>query len=326
MLNRPVRLNMNEMPYPPPQSVMEAAENGLARLNRYCGAEEVEKLRALLSDYCEVPAGHIIPGPGSDILLREFVYNFSKGRKVVMVSPSFLPTVQAAKQTATRLVRIRLSQPGFDLDFEALAGETDGSSLVIIDNPNNPTGKLLLDSARMKELLFDSGALFIIDEAYYEFSGITFAEMVEDHPNLAVTRTMDKSFSLAGLRIGYVIAGGRFLEKLPPLHALLPRPTVYAALRALTEPAYAARNIIKVKEERERVKSSLERMGVRTYSSSSNFLMINTEKPDIAERLLEAGIIVRNLSARLPAGFIRVTIGLPEENDAFLAEMTKLIA
>ncbi len=326
MLNRPVRLNMNEMPYPPHESVIDAAERGLADLNRYCGIEDVERLRDLLADYCKTPRRHIIPGPGSDILLREFVYNFSRERKVVMASPSFLPTVQAAKQTATRLVRIRLAQPGFDLDFEALAGEAGGSSLVIIDNPNNPTGKVLLDSARMKDLLSESGTLFIIDEAYYEFSGVTFAGMVEDHPNLAVTRTMDKSFSLAGLRIGYVIAGGRFLDNLPPLHALLPRPTVYAALAALSQPSHAAQNIRKVVEERERVKSSLERMGVKAYPSSSNFLMINTEKPDIARRLTEANIFVSDLSARLPDGFIRVTIGLPEDNDAFLAELTKLLA
>ena len=91
MLKGTIKLNMNEMPYLPPREVIAAAEKGLLELNRYANPEDLELLRELLADYSGVPKENIILGPGSDLLLREIVQTFSRNRKVVMMSPSFLP-------------------------------------------------------------------------------------------------------------------------------------------------------------------------------------------------------------------------------------------
>jgi hypothetical protein len=153
MLKRTIKLNMNEMPYLPSKDIIEAARKGLLSLNRYTEPEDIERLRELLADYSGVPKGHVILGPGSDLLLREVIQTFSKGRKIVIVSPSFFPTVQTAKQFARKLISIRLSPPEFDLNLDLLIDELREPCLVVIDNPNNPTGKILLDRYAVEAII-----------------------------------------------------------------------------------------------------------------------------------------------------------------------------
>jgi histidinol-phosphate aminotransferase len=324
MLKEPIKLNMNEMPYPPPQEVIEAAQKGLSKLNRYADLEDLEQLRGLLADYSGVPQQQVLPGPGSDIFLREMILTFSRGRKVIIVSPSFFPTVQAAKQFATKLVSLRLSPPEFDLDLDLLMYELQEPCLVIIDNPNNPTGKILLDRQAVEAIIESTDTLLVVDEAYYEFSGVTFADMVHDHPSLAVTRTMDKAFSLAGARVGYIVAGEAFLNAFSSFYAFLPRSSLYAAIEALNNSGYMGRNVRRVVEERERVWRALNGSGVRVCPSSTNFLLVKTEIPDIVRRFRDIGVLITDLSNQLPPGFVRVSIGTREENDAFITGYMKI--
>jgi len=336
MLRKTIRLHMNESPHSPPQNVIEAAREGLSTLNRYADPEDLERLRGLLADYSGVSKHHVVLSPGSDLLLREIIHVFSKERKIVMVSPSFFPTVQAAKRFATRRLSIRLSPPTFDLDLAPLIDELGEPSLVIIDNPNNPTGRMLLDRQAVEEIVRiansreHSETLLVIDEAYYEFSGVTFADMVKDHPHLAIVRTMDKAFSLAGARVGYGIAGEAFLDTLSSFYAFLPRPSLYAAMEALQDLDYMRKNVRRIIEERERLRQALDDADKRhpleahVYPSSTNFLLVRTRFPDIARRLREVGIFVSDVSDQLPPGFIRVSVGAREENDAFIAQYAKI--
>jgi histidinol-phosphate aminotransferase len=324
MLRETIRLDMNEVPYLPPRGVLEAAQKGLSSLNRYTEPKDLERLRDLLADYSQVAKEHIVLSPGSDLLLREAIHAFAKGRKVVTVSPSFFPTVQAAKEFATERLSIRLSSPGFDLDLGLLNDVLSKPTLVIIDNPNNPTGQTLLDRQAVETLVRNPNALLVIDEAYYEFSGLTLADMVPNCPNLAITRTMDKAFSLAGARVGYAIAGRIFLDALSSFYAFLPQSSLLAAIEALNNRGYVGTNVQRVIEERERLWSALHEQGTHVYPSTTNFLLINTGFPDAASRLEEIGIRVSDLSNQLPAGFIRVSIGTPEENDAFIGAYMRI--
>jgi histidinol-phosphate aminotransferase len=325
MLRETIRLHMNEMPYPPAQDVIEAARKSLSNLNRYADPAELEELRELLAAYCGVPKHHIIPSPGSDLLLREVIHSFSKGRKVVMVSPSFFPTVQAATRFATERLSIRLSPPAFELNLELLMNALDGPSLVIIDNPNNPTGRALLDLPAVEALLQQRQTLLVIDEAYYEFSGVTFADMVADHPQLAVVRTMDKAFSLAGARIGYGIAGEAFRGALSSFYAILPYPSLCAAVEALRQPDYMRQNVRQVVEERERLRQMLDELGVHVHPSSTNFLLVRAEIPELVTQLRDTGVFVSDISNQLPSGFFRVSVGTPAENDAFVGALAQRI-
>lgn len=325
MLKKTIKLNMNEMPYLPPQEMIAAAQNGLLKFNRYAEPADLELLRELLADYSGVSPQHIILSPGSDLLLREIILTFSQGRKIVMVSPSFLPTSQAARQFATKLVRIRLTPPDFELDPDLLVDETKGPSLAIIDNPNNPTGRLLLEREAVKAIIANEETLLVIDEAYYEFSGVAFADLIEGHANLAITRTMDKAFALAGARVGYLLAGDNFLEAFSSFYALLPQPSLAAAIVALQEPGYMRENVSRLIKERERVSMRLKKMGIQVYPSSANFLLLETGMPDMARMLKDRGIIVFDLSSYWRPGFIRLSIGTSMENNAFLAAVEETL-
>ena len=325
MLKKPIKLNMNEVAYPPSKEIIETARKSLMDLNRYSDPEDMERLLGLLADYSGVPKKHIIQSPGSDLLLREIIHTYSKGRKIVIVSPSFFPTVQAAKQFATKLISIRLSPPDFDLNPDLLLDQLNEPCLVILDNPNNPTGKILLDRKMVGSIVDHRDVLIVVDEAYYEFSGVTFADMVQEHPNLAITRTMDKAFSLAGARIGYMIAGEAFFDAFSSFHMILPRPGLFAAIQALKNPDYMRRNVCRVIAEKERVWAVInDNLAVQVYKSMTNFLLLKTDIPDIVGKLADIGVLISDLSNQLSTGFIRVSIGNREENDAFINGYMKI--
>jgi histidinol-phosphate aminotransferase len=313
------------MPYPPPQAIIRAARRGLKKLHRYAEPEDLEHLRALLAGYAGVPDLHIVAGPGSDMLLREIVHSFSGGRKVVMLSPNFLPTVHTAGRFAARQVGIRLSAPEFRLTPEILLEELQDPALVIIDNPNNPTGKALLQRRTVEAVLANSGTLLVIDEAYFEFSGVSFAILVRDHPNLAITRTLDKAFSLAGARIGYLVAGRFFLEGLSSFQNSLPRASLQAAVEALSSPSYMRENVGLIIAERERLQRETAALGAEVYASAANFLLVHTRRPEIAAQLGERGVLVADISNQLAPGHIRVSVGTSAENDAFIAAYEDIV-
>jgi len=317
-LNDCLELDLNEMPYPPPDSVVEAARTSLESLNRYTEPRALNRLAGLLAEYAGVRREQIVLGPGSDLLLRELVLCFGAGRKVVMASPSFLATTEVARRFAGQLVSIRLSPPEFSLGREALLDELTEPSLVIIDNPNNPTGRLLLGREAAADILDHSDTLLVVDEAYFEFSGLTFAGLVQDHANLALSRTLDKAFSLAGARVGYLVAGQRFLDAFARFSSFLPQPSLQAAAEALREPGYMWRNVELVMKERERLRAELELLGATVYPSSANFLLFRSGAPDLVGVLQDQGILVLDLANQLGPGYVRVAVGTPEHNDAFL--------
>jgi histidinol-phosphate aminotransferase len=320
-----IRLDRNEMPYRPPKRVLLAAEESLSNLNRYTERTDMENLRTLLAKYADVSKERIITGPGSELLLREIIHTFSAERKVITVNPTFLPTLQAAKQVARKLTKIQITPPEFAIHSEVLEREISEPSLVIIDNPNNPTGTLLLDEERVRQIVEHPEVVLVIDEAYYEFSGVTYAPLVAEYPNLVITRTIDKALSLAGARVGYLIGGTAVLDAVSSFWTFLPQPSLHATLEALKDPGYSRKNIRKITEERKRVGEELREIGVDVYPSSTNFLLIKTTVPDLGKKLEDRGILVLDLSAYWLPSFIRVSIGLPEENDIFLSEMQKML-
>jgi histidinol-phosphate aminotransferase len=320
-----IRLNRNEIPYTPPKRVIRAAEESLSNLNRYTERKDMEHLRTFVAKYANASKERIIVGPGSDLLLREIVHTLSRGRKVITVNPTFLPTLQAAKQFATKLTKIQITPPEFALPFEVMEREITEQSLVIIDNPNNPTGRLLLDEESIRKIVENPEVVLVVDEAYYEFSGVTCAPLVKEYPNLVITRTVDKALSLAGARVGYLIGGTKVMDALSSFWTFLPQPSLHAAMEALKDPGYSRKNIRKITKERERVGEELRKMGVDVSPSSTNFLLIKTALPDLGRKLQDRGILVLDLSAYWLPSFMRVSVGTPKENDIFLSEMQKIL-
>jgi len=334
MLNGPIRLDMNEIPTLPPCHVVDAARRGLSQLNRYADPRDLARLRALLGTYAGAAPDRIIVGPGSDLLLREIVLAFGRDRTVITPSPTFFPTLETVRYVAPRWIGLRLSPPAFTLEPEVLLDGLDGPCLVIIDHPNNPTGQLLLDRETVQRVANTPGTLLVVDEAYYEFGRVSaagqdegsgsFVDLVEDCPSLTVTRTMDKTFGLAGARVGYAVVGDAVREAFTGFYAFLPQPSLYAATAALEDASYAEETADRLIVERERLREALRETGARVAPSHANFLLIRTRMPDVAPRLAEMGVLVSDVSNQLPPGTIRVSVGTPEENDAFLAAFRQI--
>ncbi|MFX1538245.1 MAG: aminotransferase class I/II-fold pyridoxal phosphate-dependent enzyme, partial [Promethearchaeota archaeon] len=154
---------------------------------------------------------------------------------------------------------------------------------------------------------------------------VTYADLVEKYPNLAVGRTISKAFGLAGVRIGYLIAGKIFLDKFASVSIMLSQIGILTAIKAMKNPGYIKKNIDLIQKERERVSKEVKKIGIQVYPSSTNFLLINTKIPDIGIKLLEREIFVLDLSDRWLPGFIRVSIGSKEENDVFLSGLKEIV-
>ncbi len=314
---------MNENPYLPAESIRKAAVKGIENVNRYSELKYLNELKKLIGKYNNLPLDRVILSPGSDFLLREIINIFSKDRKIIMVNPSFFPVSQYAMKLARKLTKIQLFSPGFKLDPELILNELDEPTLLIIDNPNNPTGAILLDNKLVEDILKNKNILLLVDEAYYEFSGQTFAGLIKKYPNLAITRTMDKAFSLAGLRLGYLLMGNYFKDQFSDFPAYLSTPTLFAAIEALKNPEYLTKNVNKIKEERERISKFLKKIGFEVFPSETNFILIKTKIPDFAEKLKNAEIIIKNLSDEWLNYYYRISIGLPKENDTLLSIIKK---
>jgi histidinol-phosphate aminotransferase len=315
---------MNENPYSPAERIQKAAVKGLKEINRYSELKYLYELKTLLGTYNNMPAERIVLSPGSDLLLREIINIFSRNRKIVMVSPYFFPVTQFALKQANRLTKIQLSPPDFSFNQDLLFNEISEPTLIVVDNPNNPTGKILLDGNSVEKILQNENALLLVDEAYYEFSGQTFAGLIEKYPNLAITRTMDKAFSLAGLRLGYLLMGNCFKAYFSNLPTYLATPTIFAAIEALKNPEYMTANVNKILGEKIRLEKELTKTGIKVFPGSTNFILIKSKLPDFGKRLMDAKMIIKDLSDEWLEGFYRISIGLPEENNALLSKIRKI--
>jgi len=320
----PIRLNRNEMPLPPSARVAAAACVAAEDLNRYTDEKTQKELAVRVAGYAGVPEERILLGPGSDMLIREAVHLFAPGRKVLAPCPAFLPTVQSARASSGKLVHIRLKSTDHSLPLELVTLEIDGPVLLVFDNPNNPTGNLLFSPAQVEELLKREDLLLVLDEAYFEFSGVTCMEMVEMYPNLLVTRSLDKVFGLAGARVGYAAAGDFFLEAMGASFSYLGRMSVAAAMAAMDETEEALRRVADVVRTRDRTAASLGEMGAKVFPSYGNYLLVRTRNPDMASDLADRDILVADVSSQMPPGFIRISIGTPREMDTFLSVWREL--
>ena len=329
-----IRLDLNESPFPPPPSVVEAAARALAEANRYPRRELYEEVLGLLSSYTGAGEEMLVLGLGGDMVLEKaFSLVLGPGDAAAAPGPSFSMYRVYASHQGARLEAVPLREEGdhWALPWgELLEALRRGARLVAVDNPNNPTGSLVVPGEQeLVELLEEAGrrgALVVLDEAYYEFSGVTYAGLAEAYDNLLVVRTLSKAFSLAGLRVGYGIAHPRLAEKLRALMPpFLPSPSLAAAAAALRSPGYAEELVSLVRREREWLRERLGRLGARTYRSYTNFVLARLPGvEDPVEALRGRGILVRRPG--LPGGgWMRVTVGAPRENSMLVNAVAELL-
>ncbi|MBQ9659896.1 MAG: histidinol-phosphate transaminase [Bacteroidales bacterium] len=306
-------LDANESPYP-------------TGWNRYPDPHQ-KALKEQLSAIKGLPAENIFLGNGSDeaIDLVFRVFCTPGVDNAVAISPSYGMYAVAADINDVQVRTVPLG-PDFSLPVEALKAACDAyTKLLFLCSPNNPTGNAF-DPAELEALIRDFPGIVVLDEAYADFSakGSLRAKVLQ-YPNLIVLQTLSKAWGLAGLRLGLAFADARVIR----LMSMVKYPyninqsTQELASRALQEPVDG--HIAEIIAQRGRVAAELPRYGFvrRVFPSDANFLLVQVDDADaLYAHLLADGIIVRNRT-RVPlcAGCLRITIGLPSENDQLLQSL-----
>lgn len=320
-----IKLDQNESPYglPPELKAELAGRLEALPLNRY-PEMHAESLAGRIADFEGWPEVGVVVGPGSNTLITALV---TAAQRVLDVQPSFVHYKRAAELFGTPYRAVPLEE-GFALPVAALLeamAEDEPPGVFFLPNPHTPTGNFfMLERVQaLCEAAEQHGWLMVVDEAYYQFAPGDLKRHALGQPHLAVLRTFSKAWGLAGVRAGYLLASAEVARVvrhlLPPFG--LPAPSALAVEIALEHPGYVAEAVEKVRRERERVYLELKAHPTWTvYPSHTNFLLVRTPDARAAyEGLLNRGILVRRQD-HIPGleGAIRVTIGTPVENDAFL--------
>ena len=327
-----VKLASNENPLGPSPRAVEAMRGALGHVHRYPDASAF-RLRRRLAERLGVPMDQVIQGNGSNELLELLVRTFTTpADHVVFAEPSFVVYQLAAMAHGVSFTAVPLRDDVHDLAAMAKAVKPE-TRLMFIANPNNPTGTHV-GRAALERLLAEvpPHVIIAIDEAYAEYAD------ADDYPDsislrglrerLVVLRTFSKIYGLAALRIGYAVAPADLVDYMNRVRAPFNVSTLgqEAALAALDDPEHVERSRKVNREERARLSSALEKLGLGVAPSQANFVYVELSRParPVYEALLRKGVIVRPFGA-LPTK-LRVTVGTRAENERFLSAIHEVLS
>ena len=258
--------------------------------------DEEEKLRQLLAEINKVSASQIMVSAGGDQVIELLFSLLQRGESVTAVSPTFSMYPRAALQREAEYREASL-EPDFSLNVKKTLGIASGSSMLVVCNPNNPTGNQF-PREDIVELVKGFSGLVLIDEAYQEYSEYSVADLISDYPNLIVLRTFSKAYGLAGLRLGYCIANEELASTLRERYMMpypVPNVVLNAGIKVLERRDLIQETVEKTRIEREWLISQLNSLaGVQAFPSETNFILFNTEKPytEVYEALMSQGVII----------------------------------
>jgi histidinol-phosphate aminotransferase len=329
-----VRLNTNESPLPPPPAWLEALQDELTQVqwHRYPDRDAIE-LRAALAGLHGVAVEQVFCANGSNEVLQSLCLAYGgPGRAVAVFEPTYALHSFIAHLTGTAVAEgQRRSDFSLDLDAvrDVVAGH--GPSLTFLCSPNNPTG-LADDPSTVRAVLDLAPGLVVVDEAYGQFADWSALTLVDDAVPLVVTRTFSKTWSMAAARLGYLVGPAAVVADLQrvalPYHLdALKQAAGRLAVRFVGEMEDRVGLIVR---ERHRLLAALAQLPVTAWPSQANFILFRPEHrtgAGVWQGLLDRSVLVRDTSSwpRL-AGCLRVTVGTPDENDAFLAALAEVLS
>jgi histidinol-phosphate aminotransferase len=268
-------------------------------------------------------------GSGSDELIDLILRLFLEpGDKVINCTPTFGMYPFSTEVCGGRVVAVPRGQ-GYAVDIDGVKAALDErTKIIFLASPNNPTGNIT-PQPHIRELV-DMGVVVVVDEAYYEFSGVTAAPLVARHDNLIVLRSFSKWAGLAGLRAGYGICSpqvARHLVKIKPPYNVNVAAQV-AVKASMADIAYLQGTVRAVVAERERLFLRLGELGfLQPHPSQANFILcsvLDGEARELHRQLRQGGIFVRYFDTPQLENCLRISVGKPEHTDALIAALTKL--
>ncbi|MGW4335686.1 histidinol-phosphate transaminase [Rhodococcus koreensis] len=338
-LTVPVQLNTNENPHPPTKAlvddVAESVREAARELHRYPDRDAVA-LRTDLAAYLvrqtgvPVTVDNVWAANGSNEILQQLLQAFGgPGRSAMGFVPSYSMHPIIADGTETEWLPIfRRADFALDVDAATAAIAERRPDVVFVTSPNNPTGHSV-GIAELRRVLDAAPGIVIVDEAYAEFSDAPSAlTLIDEYPSkLVVSRTMSKAFAFAGGRLGYLAAAPAFIEalllvRLPYHLSVVTQAAARAALRHANE---TLGSVHALAAERVRVSKALEDTGFHVIPSDANFILFGefTDSARAWQAYLDRGVLIRDVG--IP-GYLRATVGLASENDAFIVASDEIAA
>lgn len=311
-------------------------------LNRYPDCQPFEVVQAM-ADYVGLRRDQVLATRGSDEAIGLIIRTFCEVGEGIVVAPPTYGMYEIAATTNRAQTFYATRKPGFVLDYEVIATALKAAPFkvkaVFIDSPANPLGQLF-DHAELKRLLTDfPEVLFVMDEAYVEFKPeATTVGLINDYPNLIVTRTLSKAFALAGIRCGFALAHPDIIALMTKVidPYPIPDPVAQIAKQALARGGIELmrERVAKTVELRAKFEHSLQELMTganplvkRVYPSCANYVLIEfNDGPKVFDAMVQKGIILRSFETKPGLkNCIRVTIGTPEELDEVMRTLTSLV-
>ncbi len=328
-----LRMMSNENPLPPSQAVLDAILDTAKNGNLY--PDTGPKLRKKLGEMAGLTEKNVVLGNGStdtiNFILETFV---APGDEVVISVPTF-PMYETRTRVNGGIPVLVPMRPNFYWDIEAMTSAvTEKTKLIFICSPNNPTGNNIEETDLRK--LLSLGVPTFIDEAYFELCEHprSFAFLVKEFSNAIVNRTFSKAYGLAGLRVGYVLADERVISylnrmKIPWNVSLIAINAALAVLEDVEDQKIKRKTII---DGRNYLCNEINKIpGLRAFASDGNFVLIDAgvlgkKSSEIVDNLIGRKVFVRPMSGHHLDGYIRVTVGTPEQNQTFIKIFHECIA
>ncbi|HYL93000.1 MAG TPA: histidinol-phosphate transaminase [Alphaproteobacteria bacterium] len=335
-----IKMASNENPFGPSPRALEAMRTTAAEANFYPD-NEASHLRNELAERHKLAPGQVMVAAGStaliDILARTML---GPGLNCVCSEKSFIIYPIAVRVAGGEFITAPMRGDAFDLDA-IVAAINEQTRLVILSNPNNPTGTMFdADAADAFLRRVPENVLVVMDEAYSDFAGyfaarrgITYSRCI-DHvrsgfPNLVVLRTFSKAHGLAGIRVGYAFGPEELLQHCARVRTAFSVSAMAeaAALAAIRDEAHIRKTVENNAAGAAMLMKGFQDMGIRAVPTSANFIYFDVEQDPatVARRMQDEGIIIRSLIPwGLPHG-LRVSIGTPEQNEMFLRSLSKVV-
>jgi histidinol-phosphate aminotransferase len=324
-----LRLDFNENPIGCSPAVRRAlAKLSVASISAY---PEQETVRRKIARHFGVRSGELLLTNGTDEALRLVVNTFVEPHDtVLLVEPTY-----AMYRFYSELAGAQIAAPRYDAEMcftwnKVLAELRKAPRVFFLPNPNSPTGNLLFKPQLRRILKAARRTMVVIDEAYFEFSGVTVIPWIRRHKNLIVTRTFSKTCGLAGLRLGCIFTNVELAAAMRKAQS--PYPVNVAALvaaeAAIADRAFIARTVREVKQSRVEFARGMARLGVKCFPSAGNFVLtyFGARAKTIVARLVSKGILVRDRSSDFGgAGYVRVTLGTLAQTRRMLRELKAIL-
>lgn len=333
-----VRLNTNESPIPPPQQWVDDLSKELRKVewNRYPD-RSTKKIRSDIAAFHNIDPNMVFVANGSNEVLQSVLLAYGGlGRKAAVFEPTYALHSHISTITGTEVI-VGERKVDFTIGMEDVSKILDQQpNVVFLCSPNNPTGTVATSDfiENVASLCSQMGTLVVVDEAYGEFSDWSAIDLIGEGLPIAVTKTFSKTWSMAGMRLGYMIAPPEIIDAtmsvtLPYHMDMIKQIAGSLALRHVEEMQSRVEFLV---QERKRLVERLLVLPVQQWPSGANFILFRADKnAKIAgemlwHALLERSVLVRNCATwpRLD-GCLRVTIGTPEENNSFIDSLEAIL-